>query len=252
MRAPKAVSIVGFKNAGKTQVVEALVAELTKRSYIVGTLKHTAESLPLDKKSTDTRRHAEAGASASAILSEKRTAIFLQRAITIQKAVDALGEVDFIVLEGFKTLDTVSRIIVPREQAEIKKLSNGLEIAVVDVNGIKPYSVSAPSLNLNNVKELADIIESRAFPPLAGLNCKACGYSSCHEMGRAVLAGEANSLKCVKYALDMTLKINGSPVPINSFVQSALRNIVLGFIKTLKETREPRHVELEFEVTDDD
>jgi molybdopterin-guanine dinucleotide biosynthesis adapter protein len=252
MREPKAVSVVGFKDAGKTRVVEALVAELSKRGYIVGTVKHTTEDLSFDKEKTDTWRHTEAGAIASTILSDKHTAIFLQRAITVQKAVDALSDVDFVVLEGFKTFDIVSRIIVPKEQDDIEKLSNGLEIAIVDANEIKPYGTSVQSLNFNDAKALADTVERYAFPLLAGLNCKDCGYNSCHEMGRAILAGEADYLKCIKYSVNISLKVNDSSVSLNSFVQSALRNIILGFIKTLKETGEPKHVEIEFEVTEDD
>jgi molybdopterin-guanine dinucleotide biosynthesis protein MobB len=49
MVAPRAVSVIGFKDAGKTRVVEVLVAELTRRGHRVGTLKHTAEDVSLDK-----------------------------------------------------------------------------------------------------------------------------------------------------------------------------------------------------------
>jgi len=101
MGAPRVVAVVGFKAAGKTRVVEALVAELTRRGHRVGTLKHTAEDMSLDKEGTDTYRHAEAGAVSSAILSNNRTAIFLKCAMNMQRAADALGDVDFIVMEGF-------------------------------------------------------------------------------------------------------------------------------------------------------
>lgn len=41
----RAVSVIGYKNSGKTRVVEALVRELTDRGHRVGTLKHTAEDV---------------------------------------------------------------------------------------------------------------------------------------------------------------------------------------------------------------
>jgi recombinational DNA repair ATPase RecF len=97
MVAPRAVAVVGFKAAGKTRVVEALVSELTRRGYRVGTLKHTADDQPLDKAGTDTWRHAEAGAVSSAILSDKRTAIFLKHAMNLHRTADALGEIDEFV-----------------------------------------------------------------------------------------------------------------------------------------------------------
>ncbi|MCK4583557.1 molybdopterin-guanine dinucleotide biosynthesis protein MobB, partial [Candidatus Bathyarchaeota archaeon] len=47
MTPPKTVAVVGFKDSGKTRAVETLVAELTRRGYRVGTLKHTAENIAL-------------------------------------------------------------------------------------------------------------------------------------------------------------------------------------------------------------
>jgi molybdopterin-guanine dinucleotide biosynthesis adapter protein len=251
MGAPRSVAVVGFKAAGKTRVVEILVAELTRRGHKVGTLKHTAEDAPLDKVGTDTYRHAEAGAVSSAILSDNRTAIFLRRTMNLQRAADALGEVDFIVLEGFKTLDIVPRIIVPRGAEEVSKLSIGLEIASVDIDGKVPEADSLPVVSLSDPGTLADIVEVHAYPLLAGLNCKACGFKTCRGMGRAILAGEGDAKKCVKYDGEVILRIDGSVIPLNKFTGSALANVVLGFLKTLKGGEEPHRVELEFEVKGD-
>lgn len=251
MRAPRAVAVIGFKDAGKTRVVEVLVAELTRRGHRVGTLKHTAEDTPFDKQGTDTWRHAEAGAVASAIISEKRTAIFLKRAMSIQHATDALGDVDFMVIEGFKTLDIAPRIIVPRNSAEIEKLKMGIEIAMVDSSGFVVTSCDPMLARIEEVAKLTDLVEARAYPLLAGLNCKECGYASCREMGKAILEGRTTADNCVKYSSDVSLKIDGSTVALNSFVQSTLANVVLGFLKTLKGAEEPHKVELGFEVKDD-
>jgi molybdopterin-guanine dinucleotide biosynthesis protein B len=251
MGAPRAVAVVGFKAAGKTRVVEALVAELTRRGYRVGTLKHTADDQPLDKPGTDTWRHAEAGAVSSAILSDNRTAIFLRRAMNLQRVADALGEVDFIVMEGFKALDVVPRIMVPRTQDEVSPLTTGLEIAAVDVESKILDAGAVPLIKLSDAVALADIVEKRSYPLLAGLNCKACGFPTCREMGKAILSGQVDAGKCVKYGSPVTLKVDESTVPMNKFVQSALVNVVLGFIKTLKGSEAPHRVELEFEVRDD-
>jgi molybdopterin-guanine dinucleotide biosynthesis protein B len=252
MGAPRAVAVVGFKAAGKTRVVEALVVELTRRGHRVGTLKHTAEDMPLDKEGTDTYRHAEAGAVSSAILSDNRTAIFLRCAMNLQRAADALGDVDFIVMEGFKTLDVAPRIIVPRELAEVEKLRDGLEIASVDIDGKVGVAAGLPVIPIADASALADIVEARAYPLLAGLNCKACGFKTCGEMGRAILAGEGDAAKCVKYGSGVVLRVDGSVIALNKFTGSALANVVLGFIKTLKGSESPHRVELEFEVRGDD
>jgi molybdopterin-guanine dinucleotide biosynthesis protein B len=252
MVAPRAVAVVGFKAAGKTRVVEALVSELTRRGYQVGTLKHTADDQPLDKAGTDTWRHAEAGAVSSAILSDKRTAIFLKHAMNLHRTADALGEVDFIIMEGFKNLYIAPRIIVLRRHDEVTKLTTGLEIAAVEIVGEECQVAGILTLPLSDPFALADIVEKNAYPLLAGLDCKACGYSTCKEMGIAILQGQCGAEKCVKYGGEVTLKVDGSTIPLNKFTGSALANVILGFLKTLKGSETPHHVELDFEVRGDD
>jgi molybdopterin-guanine dinucleotide biosynthesis protein B len=251
MGAPRTVTVVGFKAARKTQVVEALVAELTRRGYRVGTLKHTADEHPLDKQWTDTWRHVEAGAVSSAILSDNRTAIFLKRAMSLQRAADALGDVDFIIMEGFKALDVAPRIMVPRTQDEVATLMTGLEIAVVDVEGNMLDTGTLPSIKLSDTVALTDIVEKRAYPMLAGLDCKACGFPTCRELGKTILTGERKAESCVKYSHDVLLRVDSSVIPLNKFTGSALVNVVLGFMKTLKGSEAPHQVELEFEVKKD-
>ncbi len=92
---------------------------------------------------------------------------------------------------------------------------------------------------------------SDAYPLLAGLDCKACGFPTCREMGKAILAGQGKAEKCVKYSSEVLLRVDGSVIPLNKFTGSALANVVLGFIKTLKGSEAPHRVELEFEVRDD-
>ncbi len=86
---------------------------------------------------------------------------------------------------------------------------------------------------------------------LAGLNCKACGSPTCRELGKAILAGDGDAESCVKYRHEVLLKVDGSVIPLNKFTGSALANVVLGFMKTLKGSEAPHKVELEFEVMED-
>ena len=244
----RAVAIVGFKGAGKTQVVEGLVRELISRGHRVGTLKHASQTHTLDTPGKDTARHREAGSIASAILTSKSAAVFLDYYLSIDEAVEKLGSVNIVVLEGFKSLDTVSRIIVPRASEEIEALANGLEIALTGpIAGNLPSS-SVPIVPLEDFGGLADIVEAKAFPLLSGLNCGDCGYDNCKILAIAILAGEAKIEDCVvRSAGAASLRVNGKQVPMNRFVQDVMRNIVLGVIRTLKGVEEPKRVEIIFE-----
>ena len=249
MPVPRAVAVVGFKDAGKTKVIEALVGELTRRGLQVGTLKHATREHLLDTPGKDTMRHREAGSVASAILTSDSAAVFLNHPLSLEEAVARLGPVDVVVLEGFKSLDAVARIMVPRNAGEIEALANGLEIAitVLSVEGSSDV-VNVPFVPVTHVEELADIIEAKAFPLLPGLDCGGCGYESCRDLAQAILAGEAEAVQCVSYSAGaVSLKVDGWVVAMNPFVQRVMRNVVLALVHTLKGVDEPRRVELAFE-----
>ncbi|MFW6109316.1 MAG: molybdopterin-guanine dinucleotide biosynthesis protein B [archaeon] len=247
----RAVAVIGYKNSGKTKTVEAITRELVSRGHKVVTLKHTADDINLDTPGKDTSRHREAGSTATGILQQNTAAIFLDQQLTLQQAAEKLGPYDFLIIEGFKTLDTHARIIVPREDKDLETLSNGLEIAIVKPNESN-YSreTEQPLFTLNEIVKLADLVESKAYPLLPGLNCHNCGYDTCRDMGRALMTGEAEITQCVGYREDFTLKINDYDVPMNNFTRKALQNIILGFLKTLKGGEEPKTVRLEFETDD--
>lgn len=244
----KTIAVTGYKNSGKTRVVEALTAELTKRGYKVGTIKHTADDISLDTPGKDTARHRKAGSIATALLQEKAAAIFLDKHLTLQQAAEKLGPLDYLIIEGFKSKDTQARIIVPRNDEELDSLRNGLEIAAVKVPESSLGSVDdLPVYSLDQASSLADLVESRAFPMLPGLDCHSCGYHDCIQMGAGLLAGEASITQCVGYGSSFSLKVNDVNVPLGNFTREAMQNVILGFIKTLKGGEEARKIQLEFE-----
>ena len=56
--------VTGWKNSGKTTLVEALVRELTGRGWRIATVKHAHHDFDIDKEGTDSFRHRKAGARA--------------------------------------------------------------------------------------------------------------------------------------------------------------------------------------------
>jgi molybdopterin-guanine dinucleotide biosynthesis protein B len=245
---PKAISVVGFKNSGKTKVVEALIKELTEKGYVVGTLKHTAEDVQLDTPGKDTYRHRMAGSKSTGIMHNYGAAFFIDKYLSLQKAEYKLGTLDFLVIEGFKSVNTHAKVIVPRNPNDVKELSNGLEVAVVLLPEVNLSETSIPIVPFSNIERLAEIVAEKAFPLLPGLNCHDCGYDDCLSMGKAILKKEARISQCIGFNDSYILKVNGLNVPLKGFVREAIENVVLGFVKTLKGGQKAERIELKFEV----
>jgi molybdopterin-guanine dinucleotide biosynthesis adapter protein len=67
-RPPPLVGIVGWSGAGKTTLLTRLVAELSQRGLKVATIKSAHHPLRSHDGTTDGERHAQAGATAVAVL----------------------------------------------------------------------------------------------------------------------------------------------------------------------------------------
>ena len=67
--------VVGWKNAGKTGLMERLVAEITGRGFSVSTVKHAHHSFDVDHPGKDSFRHRSAGAREVLLASGNRFAL---------------------------------------------------------------------------------------------------------------------------------------------------------------------------------
>ena len=67
--------IVGWKNSGKTGLMERLVTEISARGLSVSTIKHAHHSFDVDQPGKDSHRHRMAGAQQVLLASKKRWAL---------------------------------------------------------------------------------------------------------------------------------------------------------------------------------
>ena len=70
--------VTGWKNAGKTGLMERLVTEITQRGFTVSTLKHAHHSFDVDHPGKDSHRHRVAGASQVLLASRTRWALMTE------------------------------------------------------------------------------------------------------------------------------------------------------------------------------
>jgi molybdopterin-guanine dinucleotide biosynthesis adapter protein len=102
----KVIGVAGFKNAGKTTLVERLVTELTRRGHRISTVKHAHHSFDIDHEGRDSFRHRKAGATEIAVVSAHRWAIIHELREDVEPSLDEilakLAPCDLVIVEGYK------------------------------------------------------------------------------------------------------------------------------------------------------
>jgi molybdopterin-guanine dinucleotide biosynthesis protein MobB len=105
----KVFGVVGWKNNGKTGLMERLVAEITARGFSVSTIKHAHHSFDIDHKGKDSFRHREAGANEVLLASRNRWALMHEVRSdvepTLTELLAKLAPVDLVLIEGYKRDD---------------------------------------------------------------------------------------------------------------------------------------------------
>ena len=103
----KVVGVAGWKNSGKTGLVERLVAALSARGWRVATVKHAHHNFDIDHEGTDSFRHRAAGAREVAIVSGRRWALVHENAPDepepiLDEILARLSPCDLVIVEGYK------------------------------------------------------------------------------------------------------------------------------------------------------
>lgn len=102
----KLYGVTGYKDAGKTGLVERLVAEIAARGLTVSTVKHTHHAVDIDREGTDSFRHRQAGATEVALASAARWAVMHELRGAPEPPLEALlrrlAPVDLVIAEGYK------------------------------------------------------------------------------------------------------------------------------------------------------
>ena len=107
MAATRMISIVGKKNAGKTTLLVALAAEMSRRKFRVMTLKHGTHAAEGDKEGKDTWRHYHEGKAERVLMEGPGQRMLVERTreesdpVTLARRY--LEGADVILVEGFSS-----------------------------------------------------------------------------------------------------------------------------------------------------
>lgn len=156
MTPPRVFGVTGWKNAGKTTLVERLVAEFVRRGWRVSTIKHAHHDVDVDQPGRDSYRHRAAGAGEVAVVGGQRYAIMREQAeATLAEVLARMAPADLVLIEGYKR-EAHPKIEVRAGQA--------LSLAAEDPNVVaiaadeRPSETHLPWFKRDDVAGVADFI----------------------------------------------------------------------------------------------
>ncbi len=155
------IGVAGFKNSGKTTLVEKLVQHLTSQGYRISTVKHAHHSFDIDHEGRDSFRHRKAGASEVAVISSERTAVIHElrgeEPPSLQHVLAQLKPCDLVIVEGYKR-DAHDKIEVRNLDLNHPVLAgNDPTIVAVAANGALA-DVTIPVFDRDDVTALSQFV----------------------------------------------------------------------------------------------
>ena len=158
--------VTGWKNSGKTGLMERLVAEITGRGLKVSTVKHAHHATEIDHPGRDSHRHRAAGAQQVIVASPVRWALMheLRGAPEppLAQLLAHLAPADLVLIEGYKR--------APHPKVEAHRPDTGRPLLAPDNPTVRAVAstaapgdpslagVTVPILSLDETAAIADFI----------------------------------------------------------------------------------------------
>ena len=156
----KIFGITGWKNSGKTHLMERLVAEFKSRSLSVSTIKNAHHGFDVDQPGKDSFRHRQAGAQEVLIASEKRWVLMHENTDELQPSlkdlIKKMSKVDLVLVEGFKQ-ERHPKIEVVRKTRD-QKLISEKDPTILAVASDVDISTEKTCIYLNDTIGIANFI----------------------------------------------------------------------------------------------
>ena len=158
----KIIGVVGWKNTGKTTLIEKLIKEFNLRNLTVSTIKHSHHNVSLDRQGTDSFRHFNAGAKETILASDKKWIKFSKTISENESSLDYLikqiSPVDIVIVEGFKVsghrkVEVVNNISERKPLYETDKTISGLIF-----NQHKIENTVLPQFERDNIEKICDFM----------------------------------------------------------------------------------------------
>ena len=156
----KIYGVIGWKNSGKTTLIERLVADIVSRGFSVSTIKHAHHTFDVDQSGKDSYRHRVAGASEVLLTSSKRFALMHEirdfKEPLLASLLIKLAPVDVVLVEGYKS-DNHPKIEAHRRETR-KPLIATKDNTVRAISSNAKLDFDLPVFGLDDTQEITEFI----------------------------------------------------------------------------------------------
>lgn len=156
----KIYGVVGWKNAGKTGLMERLVTEITGRGLSVSTVKHAHHSFDVDHPGKDSYRHRMAGAREVLLASANRIALMQElrndAEPDLATLLARLTPVDLVLVEGYKR-DSHAKVEAHRAETGNPLIAHD-DPTIRAIASDVPLTMDRPVFDLDDTTAIADFI----------------------------------------------------------------------------------------------
>jgi molybdopterin-guanine dinucleotide biosynthesis protein MobB len=222
------LGIYGFQDAGKTVLVEKLVAALVKKGYSVASVKHTPHRKSIDCEGKDTWRHWLAGSDPVVFSSEIETSVIKHSKMPLEDIAEMIMREfrpDVLLIEGCKEGPFPKVAIGGVERRRGTVLSN------------------PPMSKLVRFVETEVEVE-KVLAELPGLDCRKCGFD-CAGLARAIVGHKRRMSDCKELSdLGVSVVVGERRVPTGKFASKVVDSTVRGLLSGLKGYEPGKKVEI--------
>ena len=156
------IGVVGWKNTGKTTLIEKLIKEFTKRNFTVSTIKHSHHKFSIDRQGTDSYRHFNAGTKETILASEQEWIKFSKQKSNpkpnLPYLIEQIIPVDIVIVEGFKDSKHKKVEVVASTSDEKPLYETDKTVCGIIINHNKIKNAVLPQFERDKVQEICDFI----------------------------------------------------------------------------------------------
>lgn len=158
------IGFIGWKDSGKTTLIERVIACLVAAGHSVATVKHAHHAFDIDHPGKDSFRHRAAGAAQVIVASRRRWAMIAETPEEAEPELDELlarlAPADIVIVEGYKRHAHPKIQVIRAAAVDATPITDDADI-VAYVTDMPDLAVPGPVLAIDDPAAVAAFVCAR-------------------------------------------------------------------------------------------